>query len=162
MIFFVVSYSQCNVLTGHHCVLQIVWSVISWYLSYHLSFQKNMGVLNFFLCVYMVQREIWKVETLIINSIVARPIGQCVLLVIKYVETFKSDVIVFSVLNVIMRRHTDRYFPVSESLSWYWRHHSLRSKEKRQTYHNYFIYTTCQRLTIALCSCTCLLQINMS
>jgi hypothetical protein len=50
--FFVVSYSQCNVLTGHHCVLEIIWSVISWYL-YHLSFQKNMGVLNLFLCVYM-------------------------------------------------------------------------------------------------------------
>ena len=49
-----VSYSQCNVLTGHHCVLQIIWSVISWYLSYHLSFQKNMGVLNFFLCVYIL------------------------------------------------------------------------------------------------------------
>ena len=47
-----VSYSQCNVLTGHHCVLEIIWLVISWYLSYHLSFQKNMGVLNFFLCVY--------------------------------------------------------------------------------------------------------------
>ena len=52
MIVFVVSYSQCNVLTGHHCVLEIIWSVISWYLSYHLSFQKNKGVLNFFLCVY--------------------------------------------------------------------------------------------------------------
>jgi len=24
-------------------------------LSYHLSFQKNMGVLNFFLCVYIIQ-----------------------------------------------------------------------------------------------------------
>jgi hypothetical protein len=49
-VFFVVSYSQCNVLTGHHCVLEIIWSVI----SYHLSFQKNIGVLNFFLCVYIV------------------------------------------------------------------------------------------------------------
>ena len=38
--------------TGHHCILEIIWSVISWYLSYHSSFQKNMGVLNFFLCVY--------------------------------------------------------------------------------------------------------------
>ena len=55
MIFFVVSYSQCNVLAGHHCVLEIIWLVISWYLSYHLSFQKNMGVLNFFLCVYIDQ-----------------------------------------------------------------------------------------------------------
>ena len=26
---FVVSYSQCNVLTGHHCVLENIWSVIS-------------------------------------------------------------------------------------------------------------------------------------
>jgi hypothetical protein len=53
LIFFVVSYSQCNdILSGHHCVLEIIWLVISWYLSYHLSFQKNMGVLNFFLCVY--------------------------------------------------------------------------------------------------------------
>jgi hypothetical protein len=41
-----VSYSQCNVLAGHHCVLEIIWSVISWYLSYHLSFQKNRGVLK--------------------------------------------------------------------------------------------------------------------
>jgi hypothetical protein len=46
LIFCVVSYSQCNVLTGHHCVLEIIWSVISWYLSHHLSFQKNMGVIN--------------------------------------------------------------------------------------------------------------------
>jgi hypothetical protein len=68
------------------------------------------------------------------------------LLVIKYVETFKSDVIVFSVLNVIMRRHTDRYFPVSESLSWYWRHHSLRSKEKRQTYHDKYHEITDQTI----------------
>ena len=51
MIFFVVSYSHCSVLTGHHCVLEITWSVISWYLSYNLSFQRNMGVLNPFLCV---------------------------------------------------------------------------------------------------------------
>jgi hypothetical protein len=35
---FVVSYSQFNVLTGPHCVLEIIWSVISWYL-YQLSFQ---------------------------------------------------------------------------------------------------------------------------
>jgi hypothetical protein len=52
LIFFVVSYSQCSVLTGHHCVLDITWTVISWYLSYNLSFQRNMGVLNLFLCVY--------------------------------------------------------------------------------------------------------------
>ena len=51
-IFVVVSYSQCNVLTGNHCVFEIIWSVISWYLSYHLSFQKNMGVLIFIRCVY--------------------------------------------------------------------------------------------------------------
>jgi hypothetical protein len=49
--FFVVSYSQCNVLTGHHCVPEIIWSVISWCL-YHLSFQQSMRELNFFLCVY--------------------------------------------------------------------------------------------------------------
>jgi hypothetical protein len=29
LIFLVVSYSQCNVLTGHHYVLEIIWSVIS-------------------------------------------------------------------------------------------------------------------------------------
>ena len=52
LFFLVVSYSQCNVLTGHHCVLEIIWSVISWYLSHHLSFKKDMGVLNLFLCVY--------------------------------------------------------------------------------------------------------------
>jgi hypothetical protein len=50
---YVVSYSQGNVLTGHHCVLEIIWSVISWCLSYHLSFKKTRGVLNFFLCVYI-------------------------------------------------------------------------------------------------------------
>jgi hypothetical protein len=32
--FFVVSYSQCNVLTGRHCALEIIWPVISRYLSY--------------------------------------------------------------------------------------------------------------------------------
>ena len=58
MIFLVVSYSQCNVLTGHHCVLEIIWSVISWYL-YHLSFQKNMGVPNIFLCVYYDRTGWW-------------------------------------------------------------------------------------------------------
>ena len=26
MIVVVVSYSECNVLTGHHCVLEIFWS----------------------------------------------------------------------------------------------------------------------------------------
>jgi hypothetical protein len=59
----VVTYSQCNVLTGHHCVLEIIWSVISWYLSYHLSFQKNMGVLNFFLCVYIyIYISLWMLK----------------------------------------------------------------------------------------------------
>jgi hypothetical protein len=48
-IFLVVSYSHCNVLTGHHCVLEIIWSVISGYLSYHLSFKKKTwGCLTFF------------------------------------------------------------------------------------------------------------------
>ena len=53
-----VSYSQCNCLTGHHCVPEIIWSVISWYL-YHLSFQKSMRVLNFFLCVYYMTTGSW-------------------------------------------------------------------------------------------------------
>jgi hypothetical protein len=107
----VVSYSQCNVLTGHHCVLEIIWSVISWYLSctirlsfhfqnvtyeslddmycskfstgcnphvlgwrlqpcvwylsYHLSFQKNMGVLNLFLCVYIYSFLVWSWKLLV-------------------------------------------------------------------------------------------------
>jgi hypothetical protein len=53
-ILFVVSYSQCNVLTGHHCVLGIIWSVISWYLSYHLSFKKKHGGAYLFsLCIYL-------------------------------------------------------------------------------------------------------------
>jgi hypothetical protein len=44
-------YSQRNVLTGHHCVHEIIWSVISWYL-YHLSFQKKHGgAYLFFLCI---------------------------------------------------------------------------------------------------------------
>ena len=69
LIFLVVSYSQCNVLTGHHCVLEIIWSVISWYLSYHLSFQKNMGVLNFFLCVYITHIRVhYYISILIIEN----------------------------------------------------------------------------------------------
>jgi hypothetical protein len=44
--FLVVSYSQWNVLTGHHCVLEIIRSVMSWCL-YHLSFQKTWGCLPF-------------------------------------------------------------------------------------------------------------------
>ena len=57
----VVSYSQCNVLTGHHCVLEIIWSVISWYLSYHLSFQKNMRMLNFFFVyIYLYTAILYK------------------------------------------------------------------------------------------------------
>ena len=67
--FLVVSYSQCNVLTGHHCVLEIIWSVISWYLSYHLSFQKNMAVLNFFLCVYY--QMTWKVYVFLFKAALA-------------------------------------------------------------------------------------------
>ena len=57
---FVVSYSQCNVLTGHHCVPEIIWSVISWYLSYHLSFQKNMGCLSVFFVYIMWQNGMVK------------------------------------------------------------------------------------------------------
>jgi hypothetical protein len=39
-----------------------IWSVISWYLSYHLSFQKNMGVLNFFLCVYLQESSLFSIQ----------------------------------------------------------------------------------------------------
>ena len=58
-ILFVVFYSQCNVLTGHHCVVKIIWSVLSWYL-YHLSFQKTWGCLTFFFaymsCIWWLVR----------------------------------------------------------------------------------------------------------
>jgi hypothetical protein len=39
----VLGWRPCNVLTGHHGVIEIIWSVISWYLSYHLSFFKKHG-----------------------------------------------------------------------------------------------------------------------
>jgi hypothetical protein len=56
--FFVVSDSQCNVLTGHNCALEIIWSVISWYMSYHSSFKKKTwGCLIFFLCVYNAVKQ---------------------------------------------------------------------------------------------------------
>ena len=54
---FICFCSQCNGIADHHCVLEIIWSIISWYL-YHLSFQKNMGLLNFFsLCIFC-----WKID----------------------------------------------------------------------------------------------------
>ena len=31
-----------------------------------------------------------------------------------------------SVLNIIMWRQNDRFFPVSDSVRWYWQYHSLR------------------------------------
>ena len=68
LIFFVVSYRQRNVLTGHHCILEIIWSVISWYLSYHLSFQKNIRVLNFFLCIYNVSSTHYLAPTFQISA----------------------------------------------------------------------------------------------
>ena len=42
-----------------------------------------------------------KVETDIINSNTVSPIGQAAMLVIMYVETFKSDVFVF-IYNIVM------------------------------------------------------------
>ena len=51
-----------------------------------------------------------KVETEIITNIVASPIERTVILVIMYVETFKTGVIVLSVLNVIIIRLTHTYF----------------------------------------------------
>jgi hypothetical protein len=53
--------------TGHHCVLEIIWSVISWYLSYHLSFQKNMGVLNFMFIELPVKWRLFKKLLLLIR-----------------------------------------------------------------------------------------------
>jgi hypothetical protein len=64
----VVSYSHCTVLTGHHCVLEIIWSVISWYLSYHLSFQKTWGCLTFFFVyMYVVQCPIHRNRNVVIH-----------------------------------------------------------------------------------------------
>ena len=51
-----------------------------------------------------------KVETELITNIVASPIERTVILVIMYVETFKTGVIVLSVLNVIIIRLTHTYF----------------------------------------------------
>ena len=53
-----------------------------------------------------------KVKTDIIASIAASLIGPAVKLVIMYVETFKPYVIDFNCI----KRHTDRYFPISVSL----------------------------------------------
>jgi hypothetical protein len=54
-----------------------------------------------------------KVETNIIASIVACPVWRVMMLLIMYVEIFKTDLILLlSVLNVTMWRHTDCYFSV--------------------------------------------------
>jgi len=38
-----------------------------------------------------------------------------------YVKTFKTDAIIF--FGIKHNSHTDWYFPLSESLSWYWKYH---------------------------------------
>ena len=40
-----------------------------------------------------------KIETCIVTSVAVSPMGQTVILVIMYVDTFKSDVIVFICIN---------------------------------------------------------------
>ena len=56
-----------------------------------------------------------KVETNIVANITANLIGEAVILVLMYVKTFKSDIIVF-IFNVIMM--TDICFQIKEGLSW--------------------------------------------
>jgi hypothetical protein len=46
--------------------------------------------------------SVLKVETDIIASITASTMGRVVILVIMYVETFKTDVIVLSILNLTL------------------------------------------------------------
>jgi hypothetical protein len=47
--------------------------------------------------------------------------------VIISVKTFKTNVIGFF---FGIKRHTDWYFPVLVSLSWYWQYQSVRSNKK--------------------------------
>jgi hypothetical protein len=73
-----------------------------------------------------------KVETDIIGSITVSQIGRAVILVIIYVEILKTGVIVFSVLNVSMWCHTDRYVPVLDLVGWYWKYPHIGQREHVQ------------------------------
>jgi hypothetical protein len=73
--------------------------------------------------------SVLKVETDIITSITLSSIGWAVILVICVLIPSKLMLLFLSVLNVIMWSHTDWYFPVSESVCWYWQYHPVRSKE---------------------------------
>jgi len=77
-----------------------------------------------------------KVETDNITStyIAASQVGWAVILVIMYLEAFQNWRYCFIGINVIMWRHTDLYFPGSESPSWYWQNRSVRSKDKCLNY----------------------------
>jgi hypothetical protein len=81
-----------------------------------------------------------KVETDISASIKANQKGRAMILMIMFVRTFKTDVIVFignKPHNICF--HTDRYFPISESVRCYWQYHSVSSKEKCPIYRYIFI-----------------------
>ena len=79
-------------------------------------------------CKYK-KTTVLKVETDIIRSIASSPIGWSLILVIMYVETFKTDIIVFirnfSIFDVTP---TDNF--QYQSVCWYWQYHSVRSKVK--------------------------------
>ena len=102
-------------------------------------------LLIYFLFLYILRYDKYitvalKVETDISASIKANQKGRAMILMIMFVRTFKTDVIVFignKPHNICF--HTDRYFPVSESVRCYWQYHSVSSKEKCPIYRYIFI-----------------------
>jgi hypothetical protein len=68
-----------------------------------------------------------------IASITASFIGQAVRLVIMYVETFKTVIIVFIGYNVFDVTMTDNFYYL-ESVYWSWQYHSVESKQKYMNY----------------------------
>ena len=59
-------------------------------------------------------------------------VGVPVILVIIYVETFKSDVIVFISNLKCVSGDKDQTFPVSDLVCWYWKYYSSRSEKNAQ------------------------------
>ena len=139
-----VSYNQCNVRTGHHCVLEITWSVISSYFSYHLSFQKKWGCLTFFfvyICklhtckqedggIYQKMRDIAlcvKTNWLVINFTICLLVKNPTLVQMrsKYIPTYFIDVLtnhkMFGLLshcNIPLLNRLSLYDRKTSSLFW--------------------------------------------
>lgn len=66
-------------------------------------------------------------------------IEQTLILVIMYVETVKTDIVVF-IGNVTMWLTSDRWFSISEAVRWNWQFHSEIKEKNVKISNKYFYY----------------------